>query len=193
MARKLLLTDEVVINKIYLIRGQKVMLDKDLALLYNVMTSNLNKAVGRNLKRFPRDFMIQISQKEFKNLMFQNGTSSWGGTRKMPYAFTEHGVAMLSSILNSERAILVNIHIIRVFTKMRQILLTHKDVLLKLGQLEGKVVHQDSDIKLIFRYLKELLIPEIQPLRKIGFKQKGTASVNGMQIRTRSVVRPNRL
>lgn len=169
------------------------MLDKDLALLYKVMTRNLNKAVSRNRMRFPGDFMFQLTQKESKNLMFQNGTSSWGGTRKMPYAFTEQGVAMLSSILNSERAILVNIHIIRVFTKMRQILMTHKDVLLKLEQLERKALHQDSDIKLIFKYLKELLIPEIQPLRKIGFKQKSTASVSSMLTRTKSVVRPNRL
>ena len=193
MARKLLLTDEVVINKIYLIRGQKVMLDKDLAQLYNVMTSNLNKAVGRNLKRFPGDFMFQINQKEFKNLMFQNGISSWGGTRKMPYAFTEQGVAMLSSVLNSERAILVNIHIIRVFTKMRQILITHKDVLLKLEQIERKALHQDGDIKVIFKYLKELLIPNTQPLRKIGFKQKEVTLAISFVNKTKSAGGPNRI
>lgn len=112
--------------KIYLIRNQKVMLDRDLAGLYDVTTGNLNKAVKRNSLRFPEDFMFQLTEKEFKDLIFQNGTSSWGGTRKLPYAFTEQGVAMLSSVLKSERAILVNIHIIRVFTRMRELLLTHK-------------------------------------------------------------------
>lgn len=193
MSKKLILSEETVINKIYLIRGQKVMLDKDLALLYNVVTGNLNKAVRRNLKRFPNDFMFRLTQKEFKNLIFQTGISSWGGTRKMPYVFTEQGVAMLSSVLSSERAILVNIHIIRVFTRMRQILMTHKDVLLKLEQLERKSLHQDNDIKLIFKYLKDLLIPRTQPLRKIGFKQKGATSVISIINRTKSVGGPNRI
>ena len=97
MTKNLAILDEVVMKKIYLIRGQKVILDKDLAELYNVTTGNLNKAVKRNLLRFPEDFMFQLTDKEFKNLIFQNGTSSWGGTRRMPYAFTEQGVAMLSS------------------------------------------------------------------------------------------------
>ncbi len=100
-----MLSDEGVINKIYLIRDQKVMLDKDLALLYDVTTSNLNKAVKRNLMRFPADFMFRLNHKEFKNLLFQNGTSSWGGTRTRPYAFTEQGVAMLSSVLTSEQSL----------------------------------------------------------------------------------------
>jgi len=172
MTKNIAIPDEVVINKIHLIRKQKVMLDKDLAELYNVTTGNLNKAVKRNLMRFPSDFMFQLTDKEFKDLMFQNGTSSWGGTRKMPFAFTEQGVAMLSSVLNSERAVLMNIHIIRVFTRMRELLLTHKDVLLKLEQLERKVMKQDDDIKLIFDYLKELLSPKIEPITKIGFRRK---------------------
>jgi phage regulator Rha-like protein len=173
VAKDLAISDEAVISKIYLIRGYKVILDRDLAELYDVSTGNLNKAVKRNLLRFPKDFMFQLSEKEFKDLIFQNGTSSWGGTRKLPYAFTEQGVAMLSSVLNSERAVLMNIHIIRVFTRMREMLSTHKDVLLKLEQLERKVVRQDDDIKLIFDYLKELLNPKMEPLRKIGFKRKG--------------------
>lgn len=109
--------DEIVTNKIYIIRDQKVMLDRDLAELYQVTTGNLNKTVQRNSKRFPEDFMFQLNDQEFRNLIFQIGTSSspdngsgWGGTRKLPYAFTEQGVAMLSGILNSERAIAVNIH-----------------------------------------------------------------------------------
>ena len=114
--------------------------------------------------------MFQLSRKEFDNLISQNVTSSWGGVRKIPHAFTEQGVAMLSSVLNSERAILVNINIIRIFTKMHQMLLTNKDVLLKLEQLERKVILHEDDIKLIFGYLKELLNPKAEPMRKIGFK-----------------------
>jgi len=157
MAKNVITSDETIVSKIHLIRGQKVMLDRDLAELYDVSTGNLNKAVKRNMLRFPSDFMFQLNQKEFKDLIFQNGTSSWGGTRKLPNAFTEQGVAMLSSVLNSERAVLVNIHIIRVFTRIREMLSTHKDILLKLEQLERKVVQQDDDIRLIFDYLKELL------------------------------------
>jgi hypothetical protein len=124
--------------------------------------------------------MFQLTDDEFQNLIFQNGTSSlpnaereWGGTRKRPHAFTEQGVAMLSSVPNSERAVLVNIHIIRIFTRMREMLMTHKDLLLKLEELEGKVIRQDDDIKMIFEYLKELLNPKTEPMRKIGFKRNG--------------------
>lgn len=180
MAKHNAISDDVVINKIHLVRKQKVMLDKDLAELYNVTTGNLNKAVKRNLARFPEDFMFQLTDKEFKDLIFQNGTSSpptrradWGGTRKMPYAFTEQGVAMLSSVLNSERAVLVNIHIIRVFTRMRELLSTHKDVLLKLEQLERAVVHHDGEIEVIFDRLRELIDPPSEPRPQIGFKTKG--------------------
>jgi hypothetical protein len=164
--------DEMVISKIFNVRGKKVMLDKDLAELYDVETKALNQAVKRNLLRFPEDFMFQLSKEEFENLRSQIVTSSWGGRRTLPYAFTEQGVAMLSSILNSERAILVNIHIIRIFTKLREMVLTHKDILLKLNKLERKAMKHDGDIKLIFKYLKELLNPKTEPLRKIGFKRK---------------------
>jgi hypothetical protein len=171
MAKSMVVSDDVVINKIHLVRKQKVMLDRDLAELYNVSTGNLNKAVKRNLPRFPEDFMFQLTDKEFKDLIFQNGTSSWGGTRKMPYAFTEQGVAMLSSVLNSERAVLVNIHIIRVFTRMRELVSTHKDVLLKLEQLERAVVQHDGEIGVIFDRLRELLDPPSEPRPEIGFKR----------------------
>ena len=164
--------DEIIGSKISLVRGQKIILDKDIAELYGVLTRNLNKAVRRNARRFPTDFMFQLTHKEFENLMFQSGISSWGGTRKMPYVFTEQGVAMLSSVLNSERAILVNIYVIRVFTKIRQIMMIHKDVLLKLEQLEGKVLQQDGEIRMIFRYLKALVNSKPKPLPRIGFKQK---------------------
>jgi len=173
MAKKWKLADETPIERIHFIRGQKVMLDKDLAQLYMVTTSNLNKAVARNMKRFPGDFMFLLTLKEFKYLIFQNGTSSWGGTRKFPRAFTEHGIAMLSSVLSSERAILVNIHIIRVFTRLRQFMLDHKDVLLKLERMERKVGRHDEEIRTIFQYMKEMFNPLREPARKIGFRQKG--------------------
>ena len=164
--------DEAVISKIFIVRGKKVMLDKDLAALYDVETKALNQAVKRNLLRFPADFMFQLSEQEFENLRSQIVTSSWGGRRTLPYAFPEQGVAMLSSVLNSERAILVNIHIIRIFTKLREMLLTHKDILLKLEKLERKAMQHDGDIKLIFKYLKELFNPPTEPIRKFGFKHK---------------------
>ena len=117
---------QVIQSKIYEIRGQKVMLDRDLAELYQVTTGNLNKAVKRNLKRFPPDFMFQLTNEEFavlrNNLIFQNGTSNWGGTRKLPYAFTEQGLAMLSGLLNSDIAIQVNINIMRAFVAVRQMI-----------------------------------------------------------------------
>ena len=172
MTKQVTIPDEVLINKIYLIRGQKVMIDRDLAELYGVTTGNLNKAVKRNIKRFPSDFMFQLTQKEFENLIFQNGTPSWGGTRKMPNVFTEQGVAMLSSILNSDVAIEVNIRIIRIFTKLRETLLTHKDILLKLEQLEKQVTGHDNDIKLIFSALKQLIQQPNPPRKRIGFKVK---------------------
>src|ERR1044071_2079883 len=151
--------DEVIISKIYFIRGQKVMFDKDLADLYNVTTGNLNKSVARNKRRFPDDFMFQLTDEEYQNLIFQNGISSWGGTRKLPFAFSEQGVAMLSGILHSDIAIEVNIRIIRIFTKLREMLLTHKDILLKLEQLEKQVIQNSEDIQMIFTALKELLNP----------------------------------
>jgi hypothetical protein len=172
MAKTIAVPDEVIVNKIYLIRGKKVMLDRDLAELYNVTTGNLNKAVNRNLKRFPEDFMFQLAEEEFKNLIFHFGTSSWGGTRKLPYAFTEQGVAMLSGVLSSDIAIEVNIRIIRIFTKLREMLLTHTEILLKLEQLEKTVVQNSDDIQMIFTALKQLLIPPEQTnRRRIGFRQ----------------------
>ena len=170
MAKSITIPDEVIINKIYLVRGQKIMLDKDLAALYGVTTGNLNKTVKRNIKRFPDDFMFQVTSEEFKNLIFQNGISTWGGTRKMPYAFTEQGVAMLSGVLNSDRAIEVNILIIRIFTRLRELLLTNKDILLKLEQLEKKFAEHDENIQLIFSALKQLIQEPPTPRRAIGFK-----------------------
>jgi len=166
--------DEVVLSKIYLIRGQKVMIDRDLAELYKVATGNLNLAVKRNMDRFPPDFMFQLTKEEFQDLILQNAISKKtgsGGIRKLPYAFAEHGVLMLSSILNSKRAIQVNIQIMRIYTRMRELLLTHKDILIKLEQLEKQTLHNTEDIRLVFEYLKKLLTPAPEkPRKRIGYK-----------------------
>ena len=148
------------------------MLDSDLAELYGVETKVLNQAVKRNAGRFPEDFMFQLTAIEFENLKSQFVTSSWGGIRKLPYAFTEQGVAMLSGVLNSETAIRVHIQIIRVFAKMRELLLTNKDILLQLEKMEKKLTAHDEDITLIFKYLKQLLTPPPTPRNKIGLKRK---------------------
>jgi ORF6N domain-containing protein len=165
-------TDEVIVRKIYLIRGQKIMLDEDLAELYEVPTGRLNEQVKRNLDRFPEDFMFQLTEDEFKNLISQFATSSWGGRRKLPFAFTEHGVLMLSSVLNSRRAVAVNIKIMRIYAKMREILMTNQQILLRLEQLERKVGDHGEDIQVIFQYLKRLLTPLKEPRPRIGFRRK---------------------
>jgi hypothetical protein len=166
-------TEEKILNKIYYIRGHKVMLDQDLAELYDVPTKRLNEQVKRNSGRFPADFMFQLTEEEFENLRSQIATSSWGGRRVAPYAFTEHGVLMLSSVLNSEKAINVNIQIMRIYTKMREILMTNQEILLKLEQLERKAEGHDEDIQLIFKYLKQLLNPPQEPKPRIGFRRAG--------------------
>jgi len=165
-----LIPDEIITNKIFFFRNQKVMIDSDLAELYGVATKVLNQSVKRNIDRFPKDFMFQLTDQEFSDLKSQVVTSSWGGRRTLPYVFTEQGVAMLSSIINSETAIRVNIQIIRIFTRMRELLLTNKDILLKLEKLERTAMSHDEELKLIFKYLRELLNPPDEPRKKIGFK-----------------------
>lgn len=167
--------DEAVISKIYFIRNEKVMLDSDLAELYGVETRRLNEQVKRNIDRFPADFMFQLTETEFENMKSQIATSSWGGRRKLPYAFTEHGVLMLTSVLNSDLAIKVNIQIMRVYSKIRNMLATHKDLLLKFEQLETKLADHDSSIMLIFEYLKQFEEAKREELEqknrpRIGFK-----------------------
>ena len=168
---KSLVPIEVIEKKILLVDGRKVMLDKDLAGLYGVSTGNLNKAVNRNKERFPEDFMVQLSLEEFNNLKFHFGTSSWGGTRKPPRAFTEQGIAMLSSVLNSKRAIQVNIEIMRAFVKLREMISTHKDLARKLSELEKKY---DSQFQIVFEAIRQILEVEEKPKKKIGFHRKGT-------------------
>ena len=194
MKNTVLLTEEKIIHKIYLIRDKKVMLDRDLAEMYGVETRVLNQSVKRNLKRFPEDFMFQLTEEELENWISQfvisnadsncksqNATSNSNkikmGLRKRPYAFTEQGVAMLSSVLKSDTAIEVNIKIIRIFTKMREMLFANKDILLKLEQLERKILQQedklskhDQEMQLIFTALKQLLVQETAPRNPVGFK-----------------------
>jgi hypothetical protein len=167
-----LVKEEKIMNKIHVIRNHKVMLDFDLAEMYGVETKRLNEQLKRNLKRFPKDFMFTLSEKETQHLRSQNATSSWGGNRRKPNAFTEQGVAMLSSILNSETAIEVNISIIRVFTKLRSFTLTQKDILIQLVKLEKEVKGNSIDIENIFLVLKKLIEKDANPVKrnKIGFK-----------------------
>ncbi len=169
---KLAILDEIITSKIYLIRDRKVMLDEDLAELYGVTTGNLNKAVNRNITRFPDDFMFRVTKEEFDNLIFQFGTSSWGGRRKLPNAFTEQGVAMLSGVLHSERAITVNIQIMRVFTKVREILTDNLSVRLEIEEIKKQLVNHDKNIELVFSYLDELIEKHDnpKPRKAIGFK-----------------------
>ncbi|MBW3541901.1 MAG: ORF6N domain-containing protein [Planctomycetes bacterium] len=157
---------------ILLIRGQKVMLDSDLAELYGVETFNLNKAVKRNRDRFPEDFMFQLTAEEFEDLRFQSGmSSSWGGRRTPPYAFTEQGVAMLSSVLRSPRAVQVNVEIMRAFVRLRELMSTHKDLARKLADLERRVDGHDGRFQAVFEAIRQLLEPPTpaQKDRRIGF------------------------
>jgi len=159
-------------NKIYLIRGQKVMLDKDLAELYKVKTKNLNKAVARNRQRFPVDFMFQLSKEEHDSLRFQIGTLKKGQHSKyLSYAFTENGVAMLSSVLRSERAIFINIQIMRAFTHLRRLISSHKELARKIEELEKKHAKHEIEIATVFKVLKKLMEPTPRPRKRIGFIQ----------------------
>lgn len=163
---------EVIENRILLIRGQKVMMDQDLAILYGVETKYLIRQVKRNMRRFPDDFMFMLNKQEAADLRCHFVTSSWGGRRYSPYAFTELGIAMLSSVLKSDRAISVNIQIMRVFTKLREILASHKDLKIKIEEMESRYDHQ---FKIVFDAIKELIelnqqpvLPE-PPKKKFGF------------------------
>jgi phage regulator Rha-like protein len=164
--------DESIISRIYLIRNQKVMIDRDLAVLYGVETKRLKEAVRRNAARFPLDFMFEMDNREFEIWRRENvnDEDDRKGLRHAPFCFSEQGVTMLACVLNSERAIEMNIRIIRVFTKMREMLMTHKDILLKMEALEKQVVNNSADIRNIFHALKQLLTPPTTSTRKIGYK-----------------------
>ena len=168
---KSLVPDEVISSKIYFIRDKNVMLDKDLAELYCVETRVLNQAVQRNKERFPEDFMFQLSEDEHEILISQFVTSSWGGTRKMPYAFTEQGVAMLSSVLRSKQAIRVNIQIMRIFTRFKELLADNLNLYIEIEKIKKKIANQDQNIELVFSYLDELIEKKRRSIKKIGFRR----------------------
>ncbi len=159
--------NERILSRIFLVRGKKVILDIDLAELYQVSTMRLNEQVKRNSKRFPPDFMFQLTKEEYENLISQIAISSWGGSRKRPKVFTEQGVAMLSSVLNSDRAIQVNIQIIRTFTRLREILSQNKALANKIEKMERKY---DKHISHIFKLIKKLTAEEERPKEPIGFR-----------------------
>lgn len=162
--------NERIAQRIYVIRGVKVMIDFELAELYNIETKQMKRQVKRNIERFPSDFMFVLNKNELEILRCQIGTSSWGGIRYSPMAFTEQGVAMLSSVLNSSTAIAVNIEIIRVFSRLKEMVVAHKEILLQLEDLENKVGQHQEDINTIFEALKQLLQSPNPPRERIGFK-----------------------
>ncbi len=170
-----MIPEKTIINKIYIIRGRKVMIDKDLAELYEVETKALKRAVRRNILRFPVDFMFELNDEELLNLRCQFGTSSWGGIRYSPMAFTEQGVAMLSSVLKSDRAIMVNILIIRIFTRIRDLVSAHHEILEKLRNLEKNDLEQNEKILFLLEYMQEIEQErerrrESKDVQKIGYR-----------------------
>ena len=173
------ITDEIIINKIFIIRNQQVMIDSDLAVLYDVSTKRLNEAVKRNVKRFPSDFMFQLTVDEKEKLVANcDHLKKLKFSPYLPFAFTEHGAVMLASVLNSERAITVNIQIIRIFNKMREMALLHKELLLEMQKINSKLSDHEDKIALVFEYLEQFRQSKIQELEqqnrpKIGFRQGG--------------------
>jgi hypothetical protein len=173
MKNKISVPDELITNQIHIIRNQKVMLDRDLSLLYGVEKKVLKQAVRRNSNRFPEDFMFELNDEELQNLRTQIVTSSWGGLRYAPFCFTEQGVAMLSSILKSDKAIAVNIQIIRVFTKMRNLLSDNLNLKLEVEKIKSSIVNNTKNVEVLFSYLDELIADKenTEPLPKIGYKK----------------------
>ena len=190
MNEDVVLPAEQVENIILLVRGQKVILDRDLAKLYGVTTGNLNKAVKRNIDRFPNDFMFQLTTEEYKSLRFRFGIFKKGQHSKyLPYAFTEQGVAMLSSVLKSKRSIEVNIAIMRTFVRLREMLATHKELSRKFAFLEQRIEGHDEQIQAIFEAIRQLMAPPDKPKRKIGYtvKEKQKAYVQRSKKNTPSI------
>lgn len=173
----LFVPEEVLMNKIYLIRGQKVMLDNDLADLYGIETKRLKERVRRNIERFPNDFMFELTEDEYRNLKAQTVVLGRGAHSKyLPFAFTEHGVLMLSSVLNSERAIQVNIRVMRIYVKIREMMMLHKDILQRIEDIEERLTNQDNQFMVVFEYLKQFEQVKQQERehhnrQRIGFKK----------------------
>ncbi len=169
------LSETNIVQRIFYLRGQKVMLDSDLAELYGVTTMRLNEQVKRNPKRFPTDFMFQLSEDDWKNLISQNAISSslpvqkkWGGRRKLPFVFTEHGTIMLAAVLNSERAVFASIYVVRAFVKLREFLEVNKELARKIEELEAKY---DEQFSIVFQAIRELIQKKNEPLTPIGFRR----------------------
>ena len=175
MEKELNISDTLIESRIYQLRGYKVMLDADLAEMYGVETRALKQAVRRNKIRFPEDFMFELTSEEWEALRSQiviSKKEGKGGSRYLPYAFTEHGVMQLATVLNTEQAVMVNIQIVRVYARMKELLIMHKDILLKLEQLEGKTDKHDKEIQLIFSYIKKLIEQPKERTERIGFKKE---------------------
>jgi hypothetical protein len=172
--QSLIIQDEILVNKIHFIRGQKIMIDRDLAELYEVETKRLKEAVKRNIKRFPSDFMFEMTLEEFENWrsQFASSNSDKMGLRYRPFCFTEQGVTMLSSVLNSKRAIEVNIRIVRLFIRLREVVSSNKEILRKLEQLESRLGKHDEDIEEMFSTIRELVSFETEPRKAVGYKWK---------------------
>lgn len=170
--KELVIPDELVMSKILLIRGKKVMIDRDLAELYGVPTKRLNEQVRRNMKRFPKDFMFQLTEKEKDEVVANcDHLESLKYSTVLPFAFTEYGAVMLASVLNSDRAIKVNIQIVRIYSLMREMLLTNQEILLKLERLERQTVQNTAEVQAVIEYLKQMLVPVEQVnRRKIGYR-----------------------
>jgi phage regulator Rha-like protein len=180
MTKRITVSMEAIERRICLIRGEKVMLDADLAALYQVETKTLNRAVRRNIARFPDDFMFRLTKAQLENLRCQIGTSSWGGSRYQPYAFTEHGVAMLSSVLNSKPAIQVNLRIIRAFVALRETLMMHKELARKVEELQREQKDQGEQLASVYSIVKSLVDTPASKKKRIGFPLTGS-------VRTREV------
>jgi len=167
-----IIPNEVISDKIYFIRNQKVMLDKDLAELFDVETKRINEQVRRNSLKFPEHFMFQLNENEYEILKSQFATSSWGGTRKLPYVFTEHGILQLSNVLKSERATQMSIKIIEVFIEMREYLIQNLSLRNEIEEIRKKLNNHDKNIELVFNYLDELMEKQenTEPRKKIGYK-----------------------
>lgn len=171
MDEKLLVPDEVIASRIYLIRGERVMLDTDLAKMYGVKTYRLNEAVKRNLERFPEDFMFKLTHDEWENLTSQFAMSrSWGGRRTPPYVFTEHGVLMLSSVLNSARAIATNITIMRVFVRMNRLMMNDRELLLRMELMEGRQEQYDTSLNELFEAVKQMMESPAEERKRLGYR-----------------------
>ncbi|WP_163444357.1 ORF6N domain-containing protein [Flavobacterium columnare] len=173
MDNNLVIPDELITNKIYLLRNQKVMLDKDLAELYQVETKRINEQIKRNSEKFPENFMFQLTESEFQNLKSQFATSSWGGTRKLPYAFTEYGILQLATVLRSERATQMSIKIIELFVQMREMLMFEMNIKLEIEEIKKKLSNHSKNIELVFNYLDELIEKKdnTKERTQIGYKK----------------------